>query len=850
MKRPLVSVGLWLLAIPSLLVAQRQEGAAGAVPAAGSSPASSVAIASRAAQPIVIDGREDDAVWKDAMVIDGFRTFTPVQNGDPRMRTVAKIAYDEKNVYVFTRMYDPAPDSIVNLMSRRDARTNSDWIKVMLDPYHDRRSGFEFAVNPGGVKRDYAIIDDGMEDQSWDAIWEVGTRIDSLGWVAEFRIPLNQLRYQNATDHTFGIMIWRDVARHNERYSWPNYDRSTQGLSSKFGQVTGINGVVSPRRMEFAPYTVAQSANVPTASGYANKGNTRFGADLKYGLTSNLTIDATFNPDFGQVEADPSEVNLSGFETFFSERRPFFLEGQGAFSSNINLLYSRRIGRGPQLGGLYYDRGNVNNSTILGAAKLTGRLANGVSIGILNAVTQREVGALSPAGVGQTIEPQTNYFAGRAAKDFRSGASSIGAMLTSVNRRTDEFTETYLRKDALAGALDARHQFLNRNYQVSGYFAASRVSGTAAAITSTQQNLTHNYLRPDDDIVVDPNATHLDGYAARIVFNKRGGGRTIGNFGMDLTSPGFEINDLGFLSRASNKSQFAWLQYQWNKPSKLYRQGNVNFNQWSNWTWDNLQTNLGGNVNSHWELPNSMWLHAGVGVNGLNSYCDDCLRGGPAVRSDPTPNGWWGIDGDPRNVLVPGLFGHWSVGSGGRGRNWGIDPYVSYRVGSALNGSLGYSYYNGRNPRQFAGNFGEIGNDTTHYTVAKLEQTQHSVNVRMAYTMTPTLSLELFASPFSSHGNYSNWLQIADARATDWNNRYTAYNGGDPGAFDFKQYRSNTVLRWEYRPGSTVYVVWAQERTMGLSGAAARSAPKGLGELKKAHPDNVFLIKGSYWFSM
>lgn len=181
----------------------------------------------------------------------------------------------------------------------------------------------------------------------------MGTRIDSLGWVAEFRIPLNQLRYQNASDHTFGIMIWRDVARHNERYSWPNYDRDSSGLSSKFGVVTGINGIVSPRRAEFAPYTVAQSANAPTATGYSMKSQAKFGADIKYGLTSNLTLDATVNPDFGQVEADPSAVNLSGFESFFGERRPFFLEGQGAFRSDMNLLYSRRIGRGPQLGGVY-----------------------------------------------------------------------------------------------------------------------------------------------------------------------------------------------------------------------------------------------------------------------------------------------------------------------------------------------------------------------------------------------------------------------------------------------------------------------------------------------------------------
>jgi hypothetical protein len=850
MKRFLAGLALLVIATP--LAAQRQEGSA--VSAGTGAPAPiTIATASRATQAVVLDGREDDDVWKDAMVVDGFRTFTPVQDGEPRFRTVAKIAYDEKNLYVFTRMYDPHPDSIVNLMSRRDARTNSDWIKVMLDPYHDRRTGFEFAVNPGGVKRDYAIIDDGMEDGSWDAVWEVGTRIDSLGWVAEFRIPLNQLRYANASDHTFGIMIWRDVARHNERYSWPNYDRNSNGIASKFGDVTGINGIASPRRVEFSPYSVAQTANLPaaTAGKYDMKSQSRFGADLKYGLTSNLTLDATINPDFGQVEADPSEVNLSGFESFFSERRPFFLEGQGAFSSGVNLLYSRRIGRGPQLGGMYYDVNNVNNSTILGAGKLTGRLSNGVNVGILNAVTQREVGALDPSGLGQTIEPQTNYFAGRASKDLRGGASGLGLMVTAVNRQNDQFTESFLRNSAYASALDFRHQFLKRNYEITGFFAGSRVSGTADVITSTQMSLGHNYQRPDDQRFVDSSATSLDGYATAVYLNKRAGGRTRGNLGFEMYSPGFEINDLGFQSRVANKNQWAWLQYQWNTPKKFYRQGNINFNQWTNWSWDNIRTELGGNMNTHWELPNGMWLRSGIGISGLDSYCDDCLRGGPVVRSDPSPNGWWEIDGDPRGVLVPNIFGSWTKGSGGRGHNWGVHPSVNYRIGSAVNGSVSYDYYHGVTPRQFNGIFGDIGNDTTHYTVARLEQTQTSVTLRAAYTMTPTLSLEVFGSPFASNGDYSDWLEVADPRATGWNNRYASYpQGGDPGAFDFKQYRSNTVLRWEYRPGSTVYVVWAQERTQGVGGVEARTASPTLLELRKAHPNNVFLIKGSYWFSM
>jgi len=817
-----------------------------------------MARAARAPQAPLIDGRADDPAWADAPMYDGFRTFTPVMNGEPRFRTEVRVLYDEKNLYILTRMYDPHPDSIVNLMSRRDVRTQSDWIKVMIDPYHDRRTGFEFAVNPGGVKRDYSIINDGEEDGSWDAVWDAGTRIDSLGWVAEYRIPLNQLRYQNTDDHTFGIMVWRDVARYNERYSWPVYNRSQNGMVSQFGDVGGIKDIASSRRIEAAPYTVARTRNAPVTAGFQQKSDARMGADLKVGVTSNLTLDATVNPDFGQVEADPSVVNLSGFETFFPEKRPFFLEGQGLFRFDVNcnngqcsgLFYSRRIGRSPQLSGTYPDVNNPTASTILGATKLTGRLSNGLSVGVLDAVTSREGGSLSPTLQSQTIEPQTNYFAGRAQKDFDNGSSAIGAMVTSVHRNLDSFTDQFLRRDALAGGVDARRQFQSRHYELSAYVAVSEVSGSAASIAATQRSLVHNYQRPDDDRPLDPTLSSLGGYSAQVSFNKRGGGHSLGNVGFQLISPGFEINDIGFLSKAATKSQWAWFQYQWNKPAKLYRQGNINFNQYTGWAWDNTRTGLGGNVNTHWELPNSMWVHLGQNLN-LPSYCDDCLRGGPALRFDPNFSGWWEVDGDPRRMLQPSVFGSWSKGSGGRAHSWEVDPFVSYRLGSAFNGSVGFSYYHTVNPRQFAGIFGEIGNDTTHYTVARLVQTQRSMNLRASYTMTPTLSLEVYGQPFSSHGDFGDWLQTVDPRAAAWSDRYTPYNGGDPGAFDFKQYRSNTVLRWEYRPGSTLYFVWAQERTLNAANPLeARATSTGLDRLRLAHPGNVFLIKGSYWFSM
>jgi Domain of unknown function (DUF5916)/Carbohydrate family 9 binding domain-like len=821
-----------------------------AVPAEASA---TTTIALRAEKPPVLDGRGDDPAWRAAQVITRFRTFDPVEDGDPRFRTEARIMYDDHNLYVLVRAFDPHPDSIVSLLSRRDARTQSDQIKILLDPYHDRRTGVEFAVNPAGVKRDIALTNDSDEDNSWDAVWDVATRIDSLGWIAEFRIPLSQLRYPAAATHTFGVMINRDVARFNERLAWPVFRRTQGGIASQFGEVTGIEGIASPRRLEVAPYSVAKSYNAPRAStGFVQKGDATVGADVKYGITSNLTIDATVNPDFGQVEADPSVLNLSAFETFFPEKRPFFLEGQGLFRFDVNcndgscsgLFYSRRIGRGPQLSGTYDDVTNPTSSTIIGAAKLTGRLSHGTSIGILDAVTQREI-----APGDRTIEPRTNYLVGRAQQDFRQGASSIGAMFTDVHRDLDAWSDQFLRSDALSGGADFRHQFLDRNFEIAGYYAQSLVRGSAASIAATQRSFVHNYQRPDDGIALDTMLTTLGGYSAQLSVSKRGGGRTRGNAGVQFLSPGFEINDVGFLSRANAKNQWAWFQYQDNRPRGFYRSWNVNFNQWSNYTWNDTRTDVGGNVNTHWQFKNTMWLHAGQGLNSaLASYCDNCLRGGPAVRRDPSYWGWAEIEGDPRRAVTPYLGVNWNGGDGGRSHGLSVSPGMDFRVTSRVTGSISYDHGHDVSATQFNGNYGVVGVDTTHYTVASLDQKTRAMTLRLGVTATPGLSLQVYAQPFATHGAFTDWLQVIDPRAEQWTSRYGRYDG-DPGAFDFKQYRSNTVLRWEYRPGSTLFLVWAQERTQDLGGDEARAAPAGLGRLAKAHPNNVFLIKGSYWVS-
>src|SRR5216117_2964407 len=486
--------------------------AAGGV--AAPQPASTTrATAVRAAVPVVIDGRDDDEVWRIAQPITQFREFQPKEDGDPRFPTEARVAYDDRYFYVFIRAFDPHPDSILRLLARRDVRAATDQLKIMVDSYHDRRSGFEFAVNPAGVKRDYAMYgDDQQEDDAWDGVWEVATQVDSLGWTAEFRIPLSQLRYPHVPSNTFGFAIWRDIDRHGgERVGWPLYRTSRRGFVSQLGDVVGLDGLAAPRRLEIAPYAVAK--NLP-APGFERDQKYDGGADIKYGITSNITVDATVNPDFGQVEADPSVVNLTSFETFYQERRPFFVEGTGIFHFSVNcnivncsgegLFYSRRIGH--------------DLSPILGAAKITGRLPGGLTIGAVEGITKRAAGDSNV-----TIEPFTNYGVLRLTQDFRNGQSGVGFMATAVNRNVDQWTEGFLRSRAYVGAIDFRHRFHGGAYELSGSFDLSNVGGSAAAIAGTQLNSTHNYQRPDDNVRFDSTRTSLSGGAQEILFRRQNG---------------------------------------------------------------------------------------------------------------------------------------------------------------------------------------------------------------------------------------------------------------------------------------------------------------------------------------
>jgi len=831
----------------------RRAGPAGA----GARAAATVATAVRAQVSPAIDGLDHDPIWRTAPMVDGFRQFDPVEDADPSFRTEARFAYDDRNVYVLVRAFDPSPDSIMALLSRRDERTQSDYVRVIIDSYHDRRTGYEFMVNPAGVKRDIYLFNDSQEDVSWDAVWDVKTTVDSLGWIAEFRIPLSQLRYPSGDTHTFGIGVHREIGRINERSSWPLWRRSEAGIASQLGEVQGIEGISSPRRLEVLPYSVQSNASVATGGEFARTQRGTFGADIKYGLSSNLTLDAAINPDFGQVEADPSVLNLTAFEQFYEERRPFFLEGTGIlrFDQDCNdgqctgLFYSRRIGRAPQLGFRSPDANAVPTaSTILGAAKITGRLGNGLSIGILDAVADRET-----VGRNLVVEPRTNYFVARLNQDLRGGRSGIGAIVTAVNRDLDATTEPYLRSAGYTGGIDVRHRFgQGGNYELSGNAVASLVQGSPEAIAATQRSAVHYYQRPDDDIAYDPTRTDLSGYAFSLGLNKNGGGITRFWTGGWYKSPGLEINDAGFMTSVNNMGWSNWLALVFQEPKWFYRRWQVNFNQWSNFLVDGTTTGIGGNVNTNITFRNMWFMYAGIGGQ-RSAYCGTCLRGGPLLRTDGNLNGWFGFSGDSRNVVVPNLDVFFTRGDGGRTVNRSISPSVTLRVASQFSGSIGVSYSTNHSDRQWVRNFGPSGNDTTHYTVAHLDQKTLSLTTRLNYTASPTLSFQFYGSPFVSVGDYSNWREVAAPRSAVYGDRYQPFAlGGDVSEnnFNFKQFRSNLVMRWEYRPGSTLYLVWGQGRDEGDLNPGDFSGWRDYRDLFRSHPSNTFLIKASYWLTL
>jgi hypothetical protein len=604
---------------------------------------------------------------------------------------------------------------------------------------------------------------------------------------------------------------------------------------------------------------VTKNVQGPPSKNFERDQEFTVGGDFKYRLASNLLVNATVNPDFGQVEADPSVLNLGAFETFFQERRPFFVEGRGLFDFPINcvvvvdcntgegLFYSRRIGRAPQLAGVYGGESAPTSTRILGAAKVTGRMPGGFSIGMVDAVTD------NVAGPGATtLEPTTNYAVVRGNQDYANGNGNVGFMLTGVNRWLDPSSEPYLHKNAYAAAVDARRRFAGP-FEVSARFDVSRVAGSEEAIARTQRSSVHLYQRPDGPLEFDSTRTSLTGTNMELRFAKVGGRRLRFETAYQRRSAGFDVNDVGFLRQADQQQWTSWARLDWRTPNRIFQQLGWNFNNWEYWTMSGLPTERAFNTNTHIQFTNRWWLHAGGTIGQIGgTYCDRCARGGPAVREDPYIAPWMGIQGDNRRKLVPNLWINYMRGDGGRSETISLEPELDYKFSSRFVTSLSASWEKNRNDIQYFGTFAGDDGDA-HYTFAHLEQKTLSLTFRLDYTFTPTASLQVYASPFISKGTYSNVRELADPRAQQYDDRYQPYAdpdvSGDPGGFNFQQFRSNVVFRWEYLPGSTLFLVWSQGRENSLPVEGTKTFGGNLGDLFDQRANDTFLVKVSYWLA-
>jgi hypothetical protein len=816
--------------------------------------------AARAAEEITLDGIDSEPAWRQATAVGDFRQFEPELDAPPSHPTEFRVVYDADDLYVFVRAFDAHPDSIMRALTRRDDMGPADRIGVLIDSYLDRRTGFVFFVNPEGVRRDYTIFNDGNQDDSWDGVWDVATRVDSLGWTAEFRIPLSQLRYAAADRHTFGFGVRRTIERYPEAVSWPPYSRTTPGLMSQLGTLEGLEGLGSAHRIEITPYAVTKNVTRAAPSGgYEHPQQISAGADVKVGLTPNLTLDATVNPDFGQVEADPAEVNLSAFETFFGERRPFFVEGTGLYqfrlncyivvdcNSNEGLFYSRRIGRSPSLLDEYGDDRTPTATPIAAAAKLTGRTAGGLSFGVLEAVTRHVDG---PGDF--TVEPRANHAVLRAQQDLRGGDAGIDWIATAVNRANDTFTSPHLHRSAYVTGINVRNRFSERRYEVAGSFALSRVAGSAEAIARTQTSSAHYYQQPGDDVILDPTRTALAGYAAQVKLGKYGGGITRFETSFVAQSSGFEVNDLGYLRRADIRDWSTWAALQLQSPTSVYRWAGFNANTWHHWNTSGQRIESAVNVNGHMGLHNNWDVHAGGTIGRLGgSWCDRCTRGGPLLRRSPGYFPWFGFNADGRRLAQPGMWVNLGFWDDGRSRNSSLGPYLNVRLSTSFTVRLGANLYRADDHTQWLGNFTDTGG-VTHYAFAHLDQRTVSMNMRVSYTATPDLTFEFYGEPFASSGIYTDVREVSGTPgASDYDARFQAYTppAGTALSFSYRQLRTNAVLRWEYRPGSTLFLVWAHGREGFTQDRERMPWHDDIGGLWDLDADDTFLLKVSYWLN-
>jgi hypothetical protein len=841
----------------------------------------------------VIDGLFDDPAWEQVEWGGDFTQQQPDDGKAPSEPTQFKILYDDKNLYVAIRAWDAHPDKIVKRMSRRDGFAG-DWVEINIDSYYDRRTAFSFTASVSGVRSDEYVSNNGDNwDTNWDPIWYLKTHVDDKGWNAEYRIPLSQLRFADKPEHIWGIQVTRRFFRNEERSLWQYIPQNSPGWVHLFGELHGISGIKPQKQVEIMPYVVArherfekQEGN-PFADGTAS--HLDIGVDGKVGITSDITLDFTINPDFGQVEADPSQVNLSAFQLFFSERRPFFIEGNNTLNFPVsqsvaggnfnqdNLFYSRRIGKRPFYSpnleeNEYADA--PDNTRILAAAKLTGKNHKGLSWGLLESITPKMEAEIDFNGERrrETVEPFTNYLVGRVQKDINKANTVVGAMFTATNRNINDDHLKFLHTDAYTGGIDFLHNWNNRKYyfRFNGIF--SHVKGAKASIMRTQRANEHLFQRPSArHVSVDTSRTSLTGTGGTVAVGKNSGDLVFQS-GVTWRSPQVELNDVGFLISSDLINHWTWAQYRILKPFSIFRSLRINGNEWLHFDFGGQNTRRAINLNAHTQFKN-FW-HAGTGSTMMGRRISNAdLRGGPAITYPGGYEYWYYFQTDNRKKLRFN-FEQWSFrGFDDVEKSWGAFVSINYRPIDALNISLSPNYNHTLNQLQYVTT--TTYNSQSRYITARINQDIYGMSVRFNYVVTPDLTIEYWGQPFIARGKYDDFKKITEPDAEQYADRFYTFTGNEisfnnisnryevdenaDGAvdyslynpdFNFVQFRSNMVVRWEYIPGSTLFLVWTQSRTDNVSTQDKNSFAHLSRSLFDKTAHNIFLIKYTYRFRL
>lgn len=818
-----------------------------------------------------VDGALKEDAWAKAPVAEGFVQQDPYEGMPATEKTTVRVVFDDENIYIGIKAYDEQPQKIVARLSRRDQDCPSDWLYVGFDSYNDRRTAFVFGINAAGTKRDMIFYNDTDQDANWDAIWDAAVQIGEDGWTAEIAIPWNQLRFSNDREkHSWGFQAMRFLCRKAETSFLYPVPKNTNRFVSLFGKLEGIERIPPPRKSEILPYTVGSIDSYADCPDDPFRKtaifSTRIGADVKYRLSTDFTLDVAVNPDFGEVEQDPSEFNLTAYESYFEEKRPFFMEGLSIFQYRLmfgdeaseRLFYSRRIGRAPQFYALNSKRfSNTDSfyelsprfSTILGAAKMTGKTANGLSIGFLEAVTDKEESEVElPSGerVAVAVEPMTNYAVFRVQKDLNEGRSTVGCILTNVARDISSPDLEYLNRSASTGGIDFSHRFRKDEYAINGRILTSRISGSTEAIAEAQCSSARYFQRPDAEHVdFDPARTSLQGYAMVLDGGRYGGRRLNFLLGFLSRSPGFETNDIGYMQEADENLAVIWVGYRMPKPWKAIKNLGLNCNIYRGYDFGSNLIASGGNVNGWMDFTNNWSAFAGIERSG-ERLSTSVTRGGAMLLVPGYVSGWLGFKSDNRRTLQMGISSSFNFNDEGF-HSYSLSPWLAIRPSGRFEARASLSYSSRENDLQY------LDTILGRCILGHLDMDIASLTARLNYTATPELSIQLYAMPYIAAGRYSDFREVVEPRADRYEDRFASYDylaESDSPDFSFKEMRSNLVIRWEWSTGSSLYLIWSRGATDFEESCGSFDPGRDAARLLSTAGDNTFLVKMSKWFSL